>query len=562
MLNRDYFRLFRQTAQLMELHQENEFKTRTYTNTVTWFENLSRPYDELYPEPRQVDGLGKGMVEKIKEIKQTGTFAELTELLAKTPPGVVDLLEVKGLGPKKARILWLEHDIKDPEELLLAAENGTLSEMKGFGEKTQAGILQDLHFKRLSAGKILLPYAEQTAVLLKKYLSEKELEMLPTGELLRKNEIIEQLQFIIPTRNPGEANRKLDSLVFLEKNAKTSSPFAWRGKVEEVTVEFLLAKPEKAAAEAFLFSAGKEHLLYRNATSPDLLTLAQNGFSDENELYHKAGLPYLPPELRENEKAMGWVKSGKINDLVQLSDLKGILHNHSTWSDGKNTLEEMAVYCRDLGYEYLGITDHSQTASYANGLPPSRVEQQWQEIERLNQKLAPFRIFKGIESDILADGSLDYAPEMLAGFDFIVASIHANLNMDEKTATQRLLNAIENPYTTMLGHPTGRLLLRREGYPIDHKKVIDACAANSVIIEINANPYRLDLDWRFVEYAQNQGVMLSINPDAHTTEGYHDMQYGIYAARKGGLTKAMTFNAMGQTEVQTFFNKKRKNYGG
>jgi DNA polymerase (family 10) len=257
--------------------------------------------------------------------------------------------------------------------------------------------------------------------------------------------------------------------------------------------------------------------------------------------------------LREGLNEISLAKENKIPKLVELSDLKGILHNHSTYSDGLNTLKDMALHCKELGYEYLGMCDHSQSAFYANGLKADRVLEQQKEIDELNVKLAPFKIFKGIESDILNDGSLDYPVEVLKTFDFIVASVHSNLKMNEEKATARLLKAIENPFTTILGHPTGRLLLSRPGYPIDHKRIIDACAANKVIIELNAHPYRLDIDWRWIQYCLEKGVKISINPDAHEKSGYQDMYYGVCAARKGMLTKEMCFNAMGRVEMEQYF---------
>jgi DNA polymerase (family 10) len=277
----------------------------------------------------------------------------------------------------------------------------------------------------------------------------------------------------------------------------------------------------------------------------------------EIEIFDSLGMQYIEPELREGFNEVDLAKENKIPKLVEMTDLKGILHNHSTWSDGLNTLREMAVYCKEMGYEYLGICDHSQSAFYANGLKADRVLEQQKEIDQLNRELAPFKIFKGIESDILNDGSLDYPEEILKTFDFIVASVHSNLKMSEEKATARLLKAIENPHTTILGHPTGRLLLSRPGYPIDHKRVIDACAANKVIVELNAHPYRLDIDWRWIQYCIEKGVKISINPDAHATAGYHDMYYGICAARKGMLTKEMCFNAMPLTEMDLYFKMKK-----
>jgi DNA polymerase (family 10) len=273
----------------------------------------------------------------------------------------------------------------------------------------------------------------------------------------------------------------------------------------------------------------------------------------EKALYEDRGLPFILPELRD----LPMETSTKIDttQLVQWNSIRGILHNHSTYSDGIHSLEEMAIACRDLGMEYLGMCDHSKSAFYAGGLSIEKVMQQHAEIDKLNAKLGPFKIFKGIESDILSDGSLDYPNEILETFDLIVASVHSILNMDIERATKRLITAIENPYTTILGHPTGRLLLSRKGYPIDYKKVIDACAANGVIMELNAHPYRLDIDWRWIPYCMEKGVHISINPDAHKKEGYSDMQYGVNVARKGGLTNDFLFNGKSLNEMINFLSK-------
>jgi DNA polymerase (family 10) len=244
--------------------------------------------------------------------------------------------------------------------------------------------------------------------------------------------------------------------------------------------------------------------------------------------------------------------------LLQYSDIKGVLHNHTTYSDGLNSVEEMALYAMEIGMEYLGICDHSKTAGYARGLQVERVLQQFEEIDTLNQQLWPFKIFKGIESDILSNGDLDYEPEILSGFDLVVASVHSNLNMTQEKAMDRLLRAIENPYTTILGHPTGRLLLMREGYPIDHHKVIDACAANGVAIELNAHPYRLDIDWRYIDYAMEKGVMVSVNPDAHEKMGYLDMHFGVLSGQKGGLQTSQTLNALNLVEFEAYLAKRKK----
>ena len=278
-------------------------------------------------------------------------------------------------------------------------------------------------------------------------------------------------------------------------------------------------------------------------------------FVNEESYYSTKGYRWIPPEQREglDELSLEYPKDG----FIEFWQLKGVLHNHTTYSDGLNSLREMAEYAKSQKYEYLGICDHSQSAGYAGGLKPEILLQQIQEINTLNEELSPFKIFKGIESDILADGSLDYDNEILKHLDFVVASVHSGLNMDEVKATARLIKAIENPYTTILGHPTGRLLLLRNGYPINHEFIIDACAANGVCIELNAHPYRLDIDWTWIQFAQNKGVWISINPDAHEKKGYHDMFFGTLAARKGGLLTRNTLNALNKDAFELYLSERR-----
>src|SRR5690606_14993750 len=311
--------------------------------------------------------------------------------------------------------------------------------------------------------------------------------------------------------------------------------------------------------ETLLRTGSRNHLLAPVLDYPSLAAFFRSKtFDSELQAYQEAGLAYIAPELREGQFEIALAREGKLPVLLELEDLRGSLHNHSTYSDGKHTLRDMATYCQSLGYEYLGIADHSRSAFYAGGLDIERVAEQQREIEVLNRELAPFRVFSGIESDILVDGSLDYPDDILASFDFVVASIHSALSMTRQKATSRLIKAIENPYTTILGHPTGRLLLRRDGYPIDHQAIIDACAANDVVIEINANPWRLDLDWRWIRYAIEKGVRLSINPDAHEKEAYADMRYGVLVARKGGLTREMTLNALSADALTIYFEARKK----
>ena len=570
--NRALTRAFRLAAQLMELHDENPFKVRAMQGTADALEALRFAVAEVErPGLPDRTGLSKTAAAKVAELLDTGTFAELQRLREATPPGIVDLLAVKGIGPKKLRTLWHELGIEDAEQLREAAETDRVSHLKGFGKKTQEAILEALEFAAESRGRLLFPQAEALGQELVAYLknglqlADEQVEV--TGEVRRHLETVGTVQLLAAVPDPAAAHALLNAQPALVPDPRRAGPWAWRGTTAEgaVPVEILLTTPADFAAELLLHSAAPAHLdaplaaLGSYAARPPALPATlrhlarRGGFADEAAFYAQAGLPYLAPELREGLDELALAAAGPLPELLTDSDLRGALHNHSTYSDGHHTLREMATWLRDHGYEYLGICDHSQAAHYANGLSPERVRQQHDEIDKLNAELAPFRIFKGIEADILAGGELDYAPAVLASFDFVVASVHSNLKMDERKATDRLLRAIANPYCTMLGHPTGRLLLRRQGYPIDYKAVIDACAQHRVVIEINANPWRLDLDWRWVRYALAQGVHLSINPDAHHTDGYADMRYGVLMGRKGLLTKEMTFNAKSADEVAAYF---------
>jgi len=560
--NAAILRLLKLAVNLLELHDENPFRIKSYQNALFNLDKTDADLGSLsLAELEKMDGVGKSLAAKIDEMNRRGTYAELEELLGKTPEGVIEMFDIKGIGAKKIRTIWKELGIENPQDLIQACENNQIAKLKGFGDKTQEAIRQALLFSQSSADKLHYSKAVVISSELKKYLLEKFSSVSESGQVRRKLEIIDCIQLIVGSDSPTEVIAWLNGHSLLQANEKESSPFAWRGNYQSlpIAIEVVITAPAQFTSKLFVHSGAKKHLSYRPEPSlPTLLKTALTGSYDtEYQIYQQASLPFVAPELREGLFEFDWVKKHSSSELVTLSDLKGMLHNHSTYSDGRHSLEEMALYCRELGFEYLGISDHSKSAYYANGLPEDRIRQQHREIDALNERLAPFRIFKGIESDILNDGSLDYSDAVLASFDFIVASIHSNLKMDERRATQRLIKAIENPYTTILGHPTGRLLLRREGYPIDHQAVIDACAQHGVVIEINANPWRLDLDWRWLPYALEKGVMISINPDAHEKSGYHDMQYGVAIARKGGLTRQMTYNALPLEEIQKKLESRR-----
>ncbi len=548
---------------LMELHEENPFKVKSIQNAVFSLEKIDTPLKTLQAgEIEKLEGIGKSVSAKIADLITKGSFDELDELAGKTPLGIISMLDIKGLGPKKIRTIWKELDIAGPDELLKACEENRISQLKGFGEKTQEAIRQVLVFANKQRGLFLYAELEATAERIETDLKS----ILPgtaislSGEIRRRMEVISLIQFVAGTDEPASALSALREIPYLEKDHALSSPFIWRGaeKRSSVQVEIRFYSHEEFHKKVFLHSLNPRHLTLKNNEGIVIGDyLRKNAFVSEETFYKELGMQYIAPETREGMSEVAKARQYSLPTLLETKDLKGILHNHSTYSDGIHTLEQMAIHCQQLGYEYLGISDHSKSAFYANGLQENRIMEQHAEIDQLNERLFPFKIFKGIESDILSDGALDYPDRVLASFDFIVASIHSNLKMTQEKATRRLLTAIENPYTTMLGHPTGRLLLRREGYPIDHKAIIDACVSHNVVIEINANPYRLDMDWRHVLYAIEKGAWISINPDAHSMAEYDNMKYGVLVGRKAGLGAGQTFNALSVEQVAAHFGIKK-----
>ena len=539
----------------MELHNENPFKIRSVANAAFKIDKLPYPINtKSLAEMEQVDGLGKSMASKINELVHTNSIQELADLINQTPSGIIEMMQIKGIGPKKILVIWKDLGIETVGELYYACNENRLIEAKGFGLKTQEEIKKKIEFSMASNGRFLYAKVENLAEELL-YLTKKELNtehIYITGQFRRKCEIIDSLDFLII----GQASEEIKECLILNgiENVELSGQEIKCNTESGLTIYFSFCNAEELGKELFLKTGSEEHI----KSILSILGGADLNNKTEKEIYEFAGLSFIEPELREGNNEIELAKSNKLPDLIEYADLKGSLHNHSTWSDGIHTLEEMASYCRnELNLEYFGICDHSKSAFYANGLNELRVAAQHREIDELNIKLAPFKIFKGIESDILYDGSLDYSNEVLSTFDFVVASIHSILKMTEEKATERLIKAIENPYTTILGHPTGRLLLSRSGYPIDHKRVIDACAANKVIIEINANPLRLDLDWRWHQYAISKGVLLSINPDAHRVEGNLDMKYGTLIARKGGLSSSNCLNAMNLEQISRVFEQQK-----
>ena len=520
-------------AKLLELHGENSFKARAFSNAAFKLNKMRFDFtDKTKEDVDAIEGIGKSISQFIDELRQHGSAREQDELLERTPDGIVEMMSIKGLGPKKVHAIWKDLGCETVGELLYACNENRLASLKGFGAKTQAAVKESILFRNQNAAK--KHYAALDGFL-KDYLNRIQkkhphVQVDVAGEFRRKCEVLEKLDILSDSELPDEFKR----LEF-----ETGLPATYH-----------VCDKKEFARRLFELTATAEHLIHIKYN-----TLQKTHEASEEAIYKELHMPYMPPETREGLHEVQFFKHHTADELIEMNDLKGILHNHTTYSDGLNTLEEMADYCHELGYEYLGICDHSKTASYAGGLSEERIDEQHVEIDKLNKKYSGFKILKGIESDILSNGSLDYHTDTLKLFDFVVASVHSNLKMNEEKANERLIKAIENPYTSILGHPTGRLLLARPGYPIDHRKIIDACAANGVSIELNAHPYRLDIDWRWIYYCMEKEVMVSINPDAHHKEGYHDMYYGVCVARKGLLTKDMCLNALTLNQVIKKFKK-------
>lgn len=554
MTNKEIAKNIKLLGQLMELHGENSFKVKATDSAARNISKLPvQIATKTVAELATLPGIGKSTAAKIEELVRTSCIVELENLISVTPPGVMDIMKIKGVGPKKAASFWNELGIDTLGALWYACKDDKISTLKGFGQKTQLEIQNMVEFTIANEGKFRFADALHPAKEITKILGElKPTHLSLTGAFRRKLDILDSMDFLV-----SKPKEELFSLLVSNhsfSNVNMTEDVVNALYKNQFLVNIFASSDDNFYAQLVETTGNEEHVQHLRK----LLNTEIPELKSEESIYESAGISFIPAVRREGLNEIEQAQDRNLPILIEASDLKGSLHNHSTWSDGAYSVEEMAVYCREvLKLDYFGISDHSKTAVYANGLRTDEVIKQWKEVDALNQKLAPFRVFKGIESDILANGSLDYPDEILAGFDFVVASIHSQLNMEEKKATTRLIKAIENPYTTILGHPTARLLLVRTGYEIDHKKVIDACAANGVIIEINANPLRLDIDWRWIPYCIEKGVMLAINPDAHSIQDLHYTDFGVIMAQKGGLTKENCLNCLSLEEIEKYFKNRK-----
>ncbi|MCX6141922.1 MAG: DNA polymerase/3'-5' exonuclease PolX, partial [Ignavibacteriales bacterium] len=525
-------------------------------------------------ELRSVKGIGEGLAKVITELVQNGKSGEYEKVRSSLPEGLLQMLRISGLGPKRVKILHDKLKIESIAELKSACENHRLANLDGFGEKSEENILKGIELLSRSSDKHLYHLAKQAAdEILRVISSLKEVKRCElAGSLRRKKEIIGDIDIVVSAAEK-DAKKIFDAFVghpdveSVIARGETKSSVVLRSGIN---CDLRIVQDKEYPFALNYFTGSKEHNVEMRSRARRFgLSLNEYSFSKvsdgsgtktkaipkcrtEDEIYAALELKYIPPELREN---MGEIEAAEKDDLpvlIREEHIRGTFHCHTTYSDGLSTLVEMANAARSLGWEYLGIADHSKVAAYAGGLSEAKVKQQQKEIDSLNGKTEKFRIFKGTEVDILTDGVLDYSDKVLASFDYVVAAIHSKFKMTEAESTKRVISALKNKHVTFLGHPTGRLLLSRDGYPINMVEVIDAASDYGKGIEINSHPFRLDLDWRFVKYAKTKNVPIFINPDAHNTDGLKDVFYGVGIARKGWLEIGDVVNAWNLRKVEKF----------
>src|SRR5579863_1481371 len=571
-------------ASLLELKEgSNPFEVRAYENAARAVSSLDGDIEQLTREGKLkgVPGLGATIIKRIEELVNTGQMALYDELVASTPQVKLDIRRIQGVGPKKINLIYNQLHVESIAELEQACKENKVATLPGFGKKTQDNILQGIAFLAQHADRFLYPVAEEEAGRIYQVLSTipEIVRLQVAGSLRRRRETIGDIDMVVSVANDaGEKIRREIMDVF------TSQPSvqAVTGKGETkssvvlqsgINMDLRVVNDSQFPYTLHHFTGSKEHHipLRRRALSMNM-TINDYGLfrgkephlelvpcKDEGDIYAALGMAYIEPELREDAGEIEAAIEGTLPTLVQVNDLQGILHAHSTWSDGQNTIREMAEACIERGYQYLGMTDHSKVAAYAGGLNEDALRRQDEEIDRLNEEFAGrIHILKGTECDILRDGSLDFSDETLASLDFVVASIHSLFNLSQEEQTRRMLRAIANPYVDIIGHPTGRVLLSREGYALDIDAVIDAAAEHGVCIEINAHPSRLDLDWRYLRRARDKGIKIPVNPDAHSIDGLDVVRYGINIARKGWLRSADVLNTLSTEAILAYFRARRE----
>lgn len=545
-------------AKIMDIHGENSFKTRSYSSAAFQIEKLETQLADMAPsEIAAQRGIGVAIAQKVIELLQTGKLTLLETYIAQTPPGVIEMLNIKGIGPKKINTIWKEMGIESIGELQYACNENRLTMYKGFGEKTQQNVSDSISFYLNQQGFFLYQQAEEIAhqivSFLQTHVGPYEKVSL-TGDMRRQMDVLESIH-VLTTANIETVQEALSGFTTL--NLESADDDVLQYNIASGPVLLVQCCDADNWGWSLLETTGSDDFV--NALQEREMHDADG--SDETSIFEAAGLPFIAPALRDMEDIINRAALHGIPTLIENDDIKGIIHSHSKWSDGSNSIEEMALAAKAKNLEYLVISDHSKSAGYANGLSEERIKLQHAEIDKLNTKLAPFKIFKSIECDILSNGQLDYTNEVLSTFDVVIASVHSNLKMTEEKAMQRILSAVANPYVHILGHMTGRLLLSRAGYPLDHIKVIEACAKHHVVIELNAHPRRLDIDWRWIPTVIKNGILISIDPDAHAIEGFADTKYGVLAAQKGMLTKENNLSSFSLAEFEAWLSKVKQMKG-
>ncbi len=542
-------------SKLMDIHGDNNFKAKSYAAAAFTIEKLPTQLSEMPIEKISgIRGIGAAIAKNVLEQIQTGSLALLQEYIQKTPEGILTMMQIKGIGPKKIATIWKDLEIETIGELLYACEENRLANYKGFGEKSQQNIKEAISFYLGSQGSYLYQEMENMVDQIRGNLEQQfpDFKFSIAGDFALQTEIISQLSWVttapLSTLTDYFSSQGFQIKILSEQHLQVDGSI-------HLPIHFLYVSEENFCNCLFANSCSVEFLNeWKNVTN---WSETENHASDA-AIFESKNIPFIPVYQRESASIIQKAIDKKLKPVIQVEDIKSIIHCHSNWSDGAESLETLALKAKEQGYEYLVISDHSQSAFYANGLRDDRIVAQHQQIDELNEKLFPFRIFKSIESDILNDGSLDYSDDILSSFDLIIASVHSNLKMTEEKAMMRLINAIENPFTSILGHMTGRLLLSRNGYPVDHQRIIDACLANNVVIELNAHPRRLDIDWRWIQEATDKGVLISINPDAHSLEGFDDCKYGVLVAQKAGLTKYQNLSSYSLAEFEEFLGEQHQ----
>ncbi len=547
------------TADIFELLNENEFKVLAYRKAERMLERFDGNWAEaLATSFKKVSGIGAQLGSSLVEFAESGVFAPLSDVASLVPPGVLELFRVRGLGPKKVRVLW-DAGVDGISGLLEVGRSGKLATLKGFGAASGAKLIDEAEFALKSSERRLLSEARAVFGILESQLQGVVTRFEAGGSLSRGLETCGDVDAVAI----GDRNAVMMALEGYGAHDDPEYPWLIAANIEGVATQLQVSSLETWGTAQLMLTGSKPFLevVKAKAAEKNLDFSSRGLFNDgvliptltESDAFQALDLEYVIPEWREPEH-LGRSDLPNPENLIQLSQMRGMLHVHSNWSDGAASLRDMALGAKARGAKYLGICDHSKTAIYANGLDETRIRAQWREIDALNAELEDFRILKGIESDILSNGDLDYDDEVLSGFDFVVASVHSSFGLPETQQTERLVKAVSNPFTTILGHPTGRLLLRRPPYKFDHAAVLEAANAHNTVIEINASPYRLDLDWREVLEARASGLKFAINTDAHRVQGFDDLWYGIQVARKAALETGMVVNTL---EIEDFLQLAR-----